>query len=618
MARVSLIWLEGPGLENLNPELVAKAARVELDHGGPVEAAVVTASQEEAPPRLRERLSGLPVVWLELASEVGGGSEAHRLARAAVAVARAAGRAARGTLPPVYVPQPAQSVLVAGAGLSALAAAWEAAALGHPVTLATPFADAQQPGADDDPEAVSLLAAQLPAQVELAAHSELTRLTGAAGGFSVWLSGNGDAPQTHGAVFLAPPGGMAVGCEIGGLDPALCCPAGELRAEDYAGPQDGWLHAAVLAGTAGPVPSYSFSAALEAALALARRPRVQVTLLFSEARVAAPGGEKLFRACREAGVLAARVEPGGLQARGEGRELAWFDPLLGEELALAPAVMVLAQQATAPRPAWLDDELLIKPWDELAPENPRLAGGRTSRTGLYITGALRGTAPGEPRRAEAASAAAALHQTLTGKVVPMPTVRDNYCASCLTCVRTCPHGVPRYGSDHILCAPAGCVACGACAADCPAEAIAPPGWGNPEMFSGLERALALAPEPKMVLFACSASGMPATAALSAQGHQWPAGLVIFPLVCAARVSPLLLMRSLELGASRVLVAGCHPGNCRSVSGNHKAMAKIAALGGDLADLGMAPGLVEFLPLASNQTRELAAAVEALARAAEEE
>lgn len=618
MAKVSLVWLETPGLEDLDPALVAKAAGMQLDQGGLLEAAVVTTSQEQAPVAVRQRLVGLPVAWLELAAEVGGGPQAHRLARAAVAVSRAAGRAAKGTLPPVYAPQPAQSVLVAGAGYSALAAAWEAAALGHPVTLATPFEAAHQAGADDDPEAVSLLAAQLPAQVETLPGCELTRLIGGAGGFNAWLSSNGGKPQTYGAVFLAPPGELTVGCEVDGLDPELCCPVSELSPEDYTGPEGGWLHVAVLAGTAQPAPSYSFSAALEVALTLAKRPRVQVTLLFSEARVAAPGGEKLFRDCREAGVLIARVEPGKLSVREGGRELAWLDPLLGEELELAPAALVLAQQATASRSAWLDNELLIKPWDELVPDNPRLAGGRTSRTGLYLTGALRGTAPGEARRSEAAVAAAAMHEVLTGKVVPMPAVRDALCASCLTCVRTCPHGAPRYAGEHIQCAPAACVACGACAAECPAEAIAPPGWGNPEMFSSLEWGLALAAEPKMVLFACSASGMPAVAALSAQGHQWPAGLVIYPLVCAARMSQLLLLRALEMGAQRVLVAGCHPGNCRSITGNHKAMAKIASLSGDLASLGLPTEAVEFLPLASNQTRELAQKVAAMAQGLGEE
>ena len=97
-----------------------------------------------------------------------------------------------------------------------------------------------------------------------------------------------------------------------------------------------------------------------------------------------------------------------------------------------------------------------------------------------------------------------------------------------------------------------------------------------------------------------------------------AGLVIYPLVCAARMSQLLLLKALELGAQRVLVAGCHPGNCRSITGNHKAMAKIASLSGDLASLGLPTEAVEFLPLASNQTRELAQKVAAMAQGLGEE
>ncbi|MEW5910964.1 MAG: hydrogenase iron-sulfur subunit [Thermodesulfobacteriota bacterium] len=616
MARVSLVWLERPGLEGLAPELVARAAGVALDRGGLVEAVVVTAPEAAAPPALKRRLLGLPVAWLDLALEVGGGDDALRLARAAAAVARAAGRAALATLPPVYAPQPALNVLVAGAGLAALAAAYEAAALGHPVLLATPLAAAHTPGQDDDPEEVSLLAAQLPASVTLAPQTELTELTGAAGAFRARLAGpQGAATQTFGAVVLAPAGQWSVSCEVDGLDPALTRPVWQLQAQEISGPPDGWLYAAVLAGTARPLTADSFSRALRAALALAQRPRLQVALLFSEARVASEGGERLFRECRQAGVLAMRVAPGELTVREGGRLLAWPDPLLGEDLELAPDLIVLADQAAAPRPAFLDNRLLWPSWPALLPDNPRFSGGRSSRTGLYILGALRGTAPGAARREEAADAAADLHERLTGKLVPMPVVRDKICARCLTCVRTCPHGVPRHIVDSIQCAPAGCVACGVCAAECPAQAIAPPGWSNPEMFAGLERALALAAQPRLVLFACANSAMPAVGELSAGGHVWPAGLVMQPVVCAGRVGMHLIMKALELGARGVLVAGCHDGNCRSVSGNLRARLRTEQASQTLGELGLDPESVQFLHLASNQPRALAQAVDQMAAGA---
>jgi heterodisulfide reductase subunit A len=47
------------------------------------------------------------------------------------------------------------------------------------------------------------------------------------------------------------------------------------------------------------------------------------------------------------------------------------------------------------------------------------------------------------------------------------------CAICLTCVRTCPFGVPRV--DHaegvVAIDPAACQGCGSCASACPRKAI---------------------------------------------------------------------------------------------------------------------------------------------------
>jgi coenzyme F420-reducing hydrogenase delta subunit/Pyruvate/2-oxoacid:ferredoxin oxidoreductase delta subunit len=613
VARVSLIWSQAPGLEGLEPELVARAAGVELDRGGLIEAAVVLGSAAELPPMARGRLSGKPVVYLDLAAEVGGGDAAHCLARAACAVGRAAGRAAKGTLPPIYAPQPAQNVLVAGAGYSALAAAWEAAALGHPVTLATPFEAAHIPGGDDDPEEVSLLAAQLPAQVEVWPHSELLDLTWAAGSFKARLAGPGGIGwHTFGAVFLAPPGQLVSKCEIEGLDPELVTPRSSLNPEDVSGPPEGWFYAAVLAGTSQPISADSFERAARSALALAQRPRVQAVLIYSEARVATQDGERLFRECRQNGVLTLRAPLGGVEVRGQGRILAWPDALLDEEMELEPDLVVMADQAVAARPEFLGNDLNWPAWPDLLPDNPRFTGGRSSRTGFYITGALRGTAPGTERRVEAAAAAADMHERLNGKVAPTAAVRDKTCARCLTCVRVCPHGVPRYMVDCISCAPAACVACGICAAECPAQAIAPPGWSNPEMFAGLARALALAAEPKLVLFACQQSGVGAMAQLSAEGHVWPTGLVVNPVACTGRVGEHLIMKALELGAQGVLVAGCHEGNCRSVSGNLRARLRVGQSAAMLGELGLEPETVQFLHLASNQPAALARAVADLA------
>ncbi|MFZ5585487.1 MAG: hydrogenase iron-sulfur subunit [Thermodesulfobacteriota bacterium] len=610
MPRPVLCWLEGPGLEGLDPAQVARAAGLELDRGGVVEAAVATAAEAQAPEELKRRLLGKAVQWLDLAAEVGGGDAAHRLARAAAAVARAAGRAALGTLAPVYAPQPAQRVLVAGHGLAALLAAQAAAALGHPVLLAGGGADIAAPAAGEDPDEAVRLAATLPAGVEPAPGVALTGLTGAAGAFTAWLDGpEGRSSQRFGAVILAPAAAWAVEPAPAGLDPALARPLDELSPADLP-PGQGWRQVALFCGLGAPATPEAFARALAKAIELQAQPLCQVCVFFREALVAAPGGERLYRQAREAGVLMVRLAEGGADLAASGRVLAWRDPILGEDLELTPDLVGLAQTAVAAAPDFLANPVLWPEWSRLMPEHARLGGGRTARSGLYVLGALRGGAQGD-LAAQAAAAAADLHDLLGGAATPMPVVRHNHCASCLTCVRVCPHGAPRYEVDCITPAPAACVGCGVCAAECPAEAIAPPGWSNAELTEALRRGLAAAPRPALVLMACGQSALPAMRELSLSGHQWPAGLLALPLPCAGRAGLELILRALSLGASGVLVAGCHDGVCRSISGNLRARLRVGEAAKTLAELGLGPNAVSFLHLAGNQPQALKQAVAAM-------
>ncbi|MFH1036075.1 MAG: hydrogenase iron-sulfur subunit [Pseudomonadota bacterium] len=611
MPRPVLCWLESPGLEGLEPAALARAAGLELDRGGALEAAVVNLPEAQAPAQLRLRLLGRPVQWLDLAAEVGGGEPAHRLARGAAALARAAGRASLGTLPPVYAPQPNQRVLVVGQGISALAAARQAAILGHPVLWALPGGDPAAPAVGEDSRQTADLAAGLPAGIELATLTQLANLTGAGGAFTAWLATpQGSQRQRFGAVLLAPAGALRIEPSPSGLDSVNIRPLSSADPADLP-PTQGWRQVAILAGVSGPASAQGFSRALQTALELQGQPRVQVTLLFREALVAGQQGERLYRQARQAGVLMARLAPEEPRLAPDGRTLRWQDQVLDQELELTPDLILLSEEIAAPWPGFLGNPLLWPPRDRLLPEHARLDGGRTARSGFYVLGALRGTPAGPERLAEAAAAVHDLHELLGGGAAALPAVRHLACASCLTCVRVCPHGVPVHEEDHIQPAPAACLACGICAAECPAEAIAPPGWSTAELLEGLKQGLARAPQPACVLMACGQSAMPAFSALSRAGHLWPAGLLVLPLNCAGRVGLELILRSLSLGAAGVLVAGCHDGMCRSLAGNLRARLAVGKAADTLMELGLSPNAVSFLHMASNQPGALAQAVESM-------
>ncbi len=617
MPEVSLIWIEEAGLEGLDPAKAAKKAGVALSDGGLVEAAVVTTTEARAPRSLVNRLKGYPVKWLDLAAEVGGGPLALRQARAAAAVARAAGSAALGTMAQRYTRQPNQEVLVAGRGLAAVAAAHQAAALGHPVLLALETTRARAACADEKPAEVKRALAGLPAQVEVVTGTELVELLGAGGDFQARLQGpRRTSRRRFGAVVLAPPSAYAVPGDMPATAEDITLPVSRLKPKQYQGGEQ-WLQAAVIAPLGPGATAHGFARAVTAALALQKRPRVQVTLFLGEAKVASEGGERLYRDARRQGVLAMRVEPGGLRVSRDGRKLSFDDPVLGEPVDLRPDLVVLSEEVTGRAPAWLDNPLVTTAWDQDLPDHPRLQAGRTARSGLYLIGGARGAAPGDPRRAQAAAAAADLHGLLSGEAVAVPAVRDVLCASCLTCVRVCPHGVVCYAEDHIAPAPAACLACGVCTAECPAEAIAPPGWSNREMIASLAAGLKAAAGDKLVLFACRNSGMDAARALSLAGHQWPKGLLMVPVNCAGRVGVQLILRALSLGAGGVLVAGCHQGNCRSLNGNLRAKLRSGEAADLLAQVGGRPEQVRFMHLASNQPRALAQAVAELAQTAGE-
>ena len=612
MPRPALIWLEGPGLEGLDREMVARAAQVELAEPGrglAPEAAVVTRAEARTPESVKSWLQGKPVQWLDLGAEVGGGQPAHRLARAAAAVARAAGRAGLGVLAPVYAPQPAQRVLVFGQGVAALLAAHAVAGLGHPVLLAWSGEDPSRPAAGDDPQEATRLGALLPAGVELSPRTDLTRLEGAAGAFTAWLEDvTGRRAERFGAVLLAPPATWTGEAPPAGLRPELVARLDQAP-EPPAG--DGWRRVAILAGVNGPATAAGFSLALKAALAMQAQPRMQAHVFFREALVAEPGGERLYRQAREAGALMVRVPEGGLRVSADGRGLAWDDPVLGEELELWPDLVLAGARLEAGLPQALANPVLWPQGVWLTPEHARLGGGRTSRSGLYLLGAVSGAQSAAAAQVSAAAAAAEAHDLLGGRATPLPVVRHNHCASCLTCVRVCPHGVPRYDNDCITPAPAACVGCGICAAECPAQAIAPVGWAQNELLEGLRRGLALAAKPSLVVMACGQSALPAARELSLAGHQWPAGVLWLPLPCAGRAGMELIMRTLALGASGVLVAGCHEGMCRSLAGNLRARLRVGEAAATLRELGLTPEAVAFLPLASNQPLALKDAVTAL-------
>jgi heterodisulfide reductase subunit A-like polyferredoxin len=192
--------------------------------------------------------------------------------------------------------------------------------------------------------------------------------------------------------------------------------------------------------------------------------------------------EDLYREAREMGVTFIRYDLENLPElsfdKGESLSLMVRDHVLGRPVRISPDLVVLA---TAILPNENKDlfELLKVPVNEegfLIEAHMKLRPVDLASEGLFMAGLAHYPKPLDEAIAQAKAAVAramtvlSKENILVGGVVA--TVDPERCAVCVTCVRTCPYGAPRIGSEgHAVIDPAECRGCGACVAECPGKAI---------------------------------------------------------------------------------------------------------------------------------------------------
>ncbi len=146
-----------------------------------------------------------------------------------------------------------------------------------------------------------------------------------------------------------------------------------------------------------------------------------------------------------------------------------------------------------------------------------------------------------------------------------------------------------------------CMGCGICSAVCPSVSISVPGQADAQVHADLSgRGLAQVPEGgwqgKVLVLACNwCTHTEADARAAAESLP---GVEIIRVACAGRVSPLMVMAGLQMGASAVLVVGCGEGECHYKQGSALEEGRLAVLQRLLETLGLPPQRVQFYRLGS--------------------
>ena len=168
---------------------------------------------------------------------------------------------------------------------------------------------------------------------------------------------------------------------------------------------------------------------------------------------------------------------------------------------------------------------------------------------------------------------------------------ENECIKCLTCLRVCPHGaVVLQSSNKPKIMPEACFECGLCVSNCPAKAI------QHEAFTD-DKLVGEAKDFETFIFACERSAFLAGHEAKRLGMDINGNVHVQAVRCTGRIGIENMFAPLLKGARRVIVAGCHEGNCRSMESGSFAKRRIEHT---IADLDIDSDKLSFYPVAANE------------------
>ena len=156
-----------------------------------------------------------------------------------------------------------------------------------------------------------------------------------------------------------------------------------------------------------------------------------------------------------------------------------------------------------------------------------------------------------------------------------PTIDEDKCAFCLTCLRLCPLDGIEIGKKMTT-VPEACQACGLCAAECPQGAIALEHWPNEQFREQVARALQKAAPAgaSAAIVQCVHTAATRRDLSAAPGQD--DGVIHLNMPCITHLTALDLMLLVGNGIDRIQVVLCPPAACKHANSQQRAKQVLSA------------------------------------------
>jgi heterodisulfide reductase subunit A len=359
---------------------------------------------------------------------------------------------------------------------------------------------------------------------------------------------------------------------------------------------------------------------LNNALAVKGKLGSEVYIFCKNLKVDSVGMETLYREARNQGVVFLKFqEEPKIESCEDGRvKIELNDILLGDEVTLFCDLLVFGEKALPSFEAETLSSMLKVGTDSQGfyqDENVHLYPVSSRRKGIFFAGSCRGDLDLAQTWMDVSSVAMDVYELLSrGRVkVDLEKVKaePDKCATCLTCVRVCPHNAIRLALWNAECGmrnaelkevslhseiripkseirtvaqiyDLACDGCGICAAICPAKAIEFSGFSDGQILAEIEAM----GKDRIVAFCCAESAYRAADKAGKLGIYYPDDVRVISVPCVGRVDVLHILKAFEQGATEVLVMGCQEGACQHLEGNIRAKERVKYAQSLLKEIGM--------------------------------
>jgi heterodisulfide reductase subunit A len=297
----------------------------------------------------------------------------------------------------------------------------------------------------------------------------------------------------------------------------------------------------------------------------------------------------MFLEARRQGVIFVNAFP----EVGEGYVLTFSDPILGQDkllrkqfdlVALAVGIIPTAKEMSRVLGVPLGKRGFVKEDNQLSPSS-------TPTSGIYFAGAVGSPSDIKQCIEQAGNAAMEVSKHLQKDFAELSPiiakVDTEKCTGCGKCDNQCLFGAIRIEDKVAVITQAMCRGCGNCLNACKFDAISIANYTEEQIRVQLIEALRQ-PEDKIIVFACHWCSYAGADFAGTSRLQYSPNTRIIKTMCSCRVRADLIKYAFALGAAKVIVSGCHPGDCHYLDNNMFTKSRVMKLKERLSSKGINP------------------------------